>query len=286
MAAESDTGKRVRFMSGNPGKRATERFYLIYIPVWGIICGSVMLTDVAERWGDVQLMIFGVGLWLPVLLGPLLWRAPEDRGKRFWKLYGFKIHAWLFLFAFFGNYITFYFYEVLHMHYGFRTEWNVNNTPLFLYFLTVAYFSMYCVLLNIGYRFAASLLSGYASRWACSVLIIPVCFAVAALETALNANPFMKSLFCYDDMTFMLWFGTIMYGTYFIIALPFWFTIDERPGVETPWKNILVGILAAFLLIMIADELFKWVIAPHFTTVVNGAVGLRDFEGSCLVPPG
>ena len=68
--------------------------------------------------------------------------------------------------------------------------------------------------------------------------------------TLLNANPFMTRLFCYDDLPFMLWFGTLMYGTWFVVTLPLWFPIDETPDVTTPWREVLTGALAGFMLVL------------------------------------
>ena len=119
--------KKLRLLSSNPGKAAAERFYLLYTLVWGSVSAGVMLSGAAERWGDVPLMIYGLGLYLPVLVVPLLWRAARDRQKPFWKLYAFKMHACLFILAMVGSYVTFYFYDVYHMHYGFHTSWNVNR---------------------------------------------------------------------------------------------------------------------------------------------------------------
>jgi cycloeucalenol cycloisomerase len=273
----------LRLMSANPGKRAAERYYLAYTPVWGAVSGLVMLTGASERWGDGPFLGYGVALWLGVLVPPFLLRAPEDRRKPILALYHTKFQVWMFLFAFFGNYWTKYFYEVLHMHYGFATAWNVNHVPFFLYFVTVAYFTTYGTLLNIGWRAARSALAGRPA-WLRRLAIAPVCFAVAGLETALNANPYMEHLFCYDDLGFMLWFGTLMYGTWFLVTLPFWFPIDEERGAVTSWRDVLVGFLAAFMLVICANEFFKHVIAPHVTTVREGAIGLRDFGTSCLVP--
>jgi len=276
----------IRFLSSNPGKRAAERFYLLYTLLWGSVSAAVMLTGAAESWGDAPLMIYGVGLWLPVLVVPLLWRAAEDRHKPFWKLYAFKMHACLFILAMAGSYVTFYFYEVFHMHYGFRTSWNVNKVPVFLYFLTVAYFSTYFVLLFTGYRALRSLLPARAPRWAGGLMVVPVALAVTYLESVTHATPFMKSLFCYDDLGFMLWFGNPAYSVWFIITVSLWFRIDEEPGDDTPWSYVLLSSLAAVALILVANEFIKWVVAPHFTTVIDGAPGLRDYAGSCLVPPG
>jgi cycloeucalenol cycloisomerase len=278
--------KKLRLLSSNPGKAAAERFYLLYTLVWGSISAAVMLSGAAERWGDVPLMIYGLGLYLPVLVVPLLWRAARDRQKPFWKLYAFKMHACLFILAMAGSYVTFYFYDVFHMHYGFHTSWNVNRVPLFLYFLTVAYFSTYFVLLFAGYRALRSLLPAGAPAWARGLMVVPVALAVTYLESATHATSIMESLFCYDDLGFMLWFGNPAYSVWFIITGLLWFRIDEEPGDDTPWSYVLLSTLAAVALVLAASELVKWVIAPHFTTVVNGAPGLRDYAGSCLVPPG
>jgi cycloeucalenol cycloisomerase len=187
------------------------------------------------------------------------------------------------LFAFYGNYWSKYFYEVLHMQYGFPTSLTVNDVPLFLYFVTVAYFTTYGTLLNLGWRAARSLLADRPA-WLQRLAIVPVCLLVAGLETALNANPFMKRLFCYDDLPFVLWFGTLMYGTWFVVTLPFWFPIDERAGETTPWRDVLVGFLAAFMLVVTAMEFVEHAIAPHVTTVRHGAVGLGNAGRSCLLP--
>jgi len=276
--------QRIRFLSLNPGKRATERFYLVYTAVWGTLTAALMLSGAAVAWGDVPLMAWGVGLWLPVLVVPLLRRAPEDRQKPFHRLYGFKMHACLLLMAAGGCTITFYFYEVLHMHYGFRTQWNLNNVPLFLYFLTVAYFATYSVLLFAGYRFLNSLLPERTPRPVRALMAVPVSLAVALLETLTHATPLMRHLFCYDDVPFMLWFGTPMYAVWFVVWLGLWFPIDERPGDETPLGTALLRTLLAFALIVAASEIARGWIAPSFTTVVIGAPGLRDYGDSCLLP--
>ncbi len=269
-------------MSLNPAKRLNERWVLLYTAVWGAVAGLVMVTGLADDWGDAPLMIFGVGLWLGVLLGGLIVTGPDPTQTRAVRRYHLKFQAWMFLFAFLGNYFgTRYFYEVLHMHYGFATRWNVNDAPLFLYFTTVPYFSTYAVLLNMGRR-GTSAWARESPPWVRHTLTIPVALTVAALETALNANPFIASLFCYDDLSFTLWFGTLMYGTWFAIALPFWFPIDEAPGRETPWTHVLVGALAAFMLILCSLEVFAHVLGPLVTSVEHGAVGLQDFGSSCL----
>ena len=135
--------------AAHPGKRAVERAWLLYTPVWAAVAGAVMLGGFAEAWGDVELMIFGVVLAAGAMVGPH-WLAPEsERAKPFIERVSTKMVLSVVAFSFFLNYSqTPFFYDVLHMHYGFDTQLNIRNNPFFLYLVTVAYFSTYCILLN------------------------------------------------------------------------------------------------------------------------------------------
>jgi cycloeucalenol cycloisomerase len=282
---------RVQILSRNPGKRAAERWYLIYTPLWGGLSALVMTTGIGvhwsqQPWGDPAFFAYGLLVWMGVLVGGYLFRAPEDAGRPWHRLYHTKIQIWMFVFAFLGNYFTEYFYEVLHMQYGFRTTWNVNHVPFFLYMVTVAYFTTYGVLINVFRRLTRSLLPARTPGWLRALSYLPACFVVAGLETALNANPWMKSLFCYDDMSFMLWFGTLMYGLWFVVTAPLWFPIDEEPGVDTPLREVWLSALAGFMLVIIVNEGIRGLVAPHFTVVERGAIGLDNFGRSCLAPKG
>src|SRR5262249_20249059 len=101
--------------SENPGKRAAERWYLLYTPIWGAAAGVVMTTGLGVRWsqqpsGDLAFLLFGIGIWLGELLGGYAFRAPEDAARPWWRLYHTKFQIWMFVFAFLGNYFTQYFY--------------------------------------------------------------------------------------------------------------------------------------------------------------------------------
>jgi cycloeucalenol cycloisomerase len=287
----STASSRARIFSENPGKRAAERWYLIYTPIWGAAAALVMTTGLGvywsrQPWGDLAFFLFGLLVWMGVLGGGYLWRAPEDAARPWYRLYHTKLQIWMFVFAFLGNYFTEYFYEVLHMQYGFETTWNVNHVPFFLYMVTVAYFSTYGTLINIFRRITASHLPASTPGWLRTIAFVPACFVVAGLETALNANPWMASLFCYDDMPFMLWFGTLVYGMWFVVTAPLWFPIDEKRGEDTPLRSVWLSALAGFMLVIVVNEAIRSLVAPHFTVVERGAVGLDNFGSSCLAPKG
>lgn len=276
-AAARTTAGLSSLLSSQPTRRHVERYWLWFTPVWGLAAGLIMLTGLAERWGDTELMIFGVSMMLGAVGPPILWPHVDDRARPIHERTGLKMSAAVIAIAFLMNYFcTPFFFDVLHMHYGFDTRINIQNNPVFLYLTTVAYFATYCVLVCAAYRWCTRLFAG-PKRWLAGALA-PL--LVALLETALNANPFMKGLFCFDEPGFMLTFGTFSYGTCFMFVLPLWLHIDDRE--RTPISHIVLGTGAAMMGIVISFELLRHLVAPHFTNVVAGANGLRDFGESCL----
>jgi cycloeucalenol cycloisomerase len=269
-------------LAAHPGKRAVEKFWLLYTPVWALCAGVVMMGGFSERWGDGPLLLFGVGLALPACLGPLFLRVPEEKNLPWLERSGVKLSLSVTTFALLLNYTqTAFFFDVLHMHYGFRSSINIRNNPVFLYALTVAYFATYSVILLMAYRLSQRLFAraGRVVRLLCAGL---ACVLVAGLETALNANPFTTRVFCYDDMAFALWFGSLAYGISFMCVLPVWAAIDERGPGERSWTFALVGVLAAVYADSLVLDVLRYHVAPHFTEVHAGANGLGDLTGTCL----
>jgi cycloeucalenol cycloisomerase len=68
-----------RWLSGNPDLAWTERFFLLYVPVWVVLFS--LRTGVfggAER-GDAASIVFGLVIASPYLIVPSL-RAPKTQG--------------------------------------------------------------------------------------------------------------------------------------------------------------------------------------------------------------
>ena len=266
----------MRWLAESPAKRAVERWWLVYTPIWGAFAGLVMLTGWATTWGDVECMIFGVAIAAGAVLPPLLRPPPEERKRPLHQRTATKYIASVVALAFGLNYTqTPFFFDVLHMHYGFGVTWTLDRNPLFLYLVTVAYFATYAVLCTMAFR---ALRPRTRAAW----VLAP--FGVAFLETLLNANPFMTQLFCYDDLGLALGFGTLAYGFSFVVALPMWMAIDERPGERLPLRMVFVFAAAALFADWLYLEVFRHGIAPWVTTVIEDAPGLRDYAGSCLEP--
>lgn len=272
-------------LSPNPAKSAVERFWLYYTPFWGGVSGVVMFGGFAERWGDVGLMLYGIVLGLGAAIGPIVSRPAEDRDVPWWRSTAATMVLSVVLLSFGLNYTqTPFFWDVLHMHYGFGTTWNIDENPFFLYLVTIAYFATYSVLTLMSLRAVKRAFAG-SPRLAAALGFSLAPLAMAFLETALNANPFMGSLFCYDDMTFMLWFGTLSYGVAFVYALPGWAATDETPGRRTGPLMAAVFCLAGLYADLITLDVLRYHVAPHVTTVEADAHNLRDFGDGCLETP-
>ncbi len=265
--------------SPNPARAAVERWWLWFTPVWSGLVGALMISGVVDHWGDVPCLILGLTLGAGALVPPVLWPHPSDAQTPWWDRTAFKCGLAVFLLALGTNYTQApFFYDVLHMHYGFQTTWNIDRTPIFLHFLSCAYFSTYFALCALTFRRLRATALPPALAW----ILAPL--AMAFLETLLNANGFISTLFCYDDLPFVLWFGTLAYGMVFILALPGWMAIDDQPGRRAAWLNVAAWTLAALYVDQVALHAIKEHVAPAFTTVVHDAPGLRDVGASCLEP--
>jgi cycloeucalenol cycloisomerase len=228
-----------QWLSSDPGKAAAERFYLIYSPIWIAFVGIVMLTGMYRAWSDPGYMLFGLGVAAPLVLVPYVLPRAEDVAKPVWDTSWFRFNLWIAIFVFFGSYVgTHYFFDVVGMRYGFPTTWNLQaelvgdseaTVPLFLYPLTQAYFMTYHVVMTVILRWLSTRFA--LGRLAKALVIAALAYAVAFAETFFMAIPALADVFEYADRGRMLAWGSIFYGTYFIVSMPVFASIDE----ERPW---------------------------------------------------
>jgi cycloeucalenol cycloisomerase len=198
-ASSNDIAPCSWIWSRHPGKRAVEKAWLLYTPVWATVCGIIMVGGFAERWGDLALMLLGLSIATPTVLLAVRSAKQTEPELRLHDTAGFKLALAVVSFAFFLNYTqTPFFFDVLHAHFGFRSTINIRNNPLFLYFMTVAYFGTYAVLLMMAYRASQVLLSA-APRSVRLVAAGVACVAVACLEAVFNATPLTRHLYCFDE---------------------------------------------------------------------------------------
>ena len=271
--------------SPNPNKRNVERLWLLYTPFWGAVAGLVMMGGYGERWGDLGLMLFGGLLGLGAAVLPVALRPASDRDVPWLRSTAFTMSVGVVIISFGLNYSqTPFFWDVLHMHYGFAATIVIADNPVFLYLLTIAYFATYSVLTCMALRAIRHALRS-RSRVASVLGFALAPFVMAFLETALNANPFTTRLFCYDDMPLMLWFGTLSYGAAFVYALPMWLCADENPTQRTGVARVFVWGFAVLYADSLTLDVLRYHVAPHVTVVETGAHNLRDFGEGCLEAP-
>ena len=136
------------------------------------------------------------------------------------------------------------------MEYHFPVTWIVNRTPLFLYPLTIVYFSTYYIVMSVLWRRVQG--APAAVKWA---TLAALGYAVAFAETGGMANQWLRDYFSYKDKWFVLIWGSACYGSIFVWSLPFVFRIDEAADSPRPSLVKLAGeVLAVNMAALIAYE--------------------------------
>ncbi len=261
----------LRLLSPDPEKRRGEVLLLGYAPLWIAAVALVALRQSFTTWGDAEHLLFGVGLAAPLFLLPFLPRLGHSTHPLADR-YLTKAVVFITLLSFLQNYFgTDLFFTVLGMRYHFHTRLLLDGSPLFLYFMTVAYFSTYFVLMQLALRAfgsaqqsaAPSMGSALPAARILRVLFIALLsYTVAFCETLFMANQRLHEVFSYADKGHALFVGSLCYGTIFFVTLPLFYRIDEpinaRPVAHpTPLSRVIWEVLGANLLILCCYEVYK-----------------------------
>lgn len=269
--------------SRNPHKAAVEHAWMLYTPLWGAGTAMLMLTRWADTMGDADLLIFGGLVALGAFVMPYVFAAMGlVRGPIHTPTLT-AMYASVVVLSFGLNYFqTPFFFDVLHMRYGFKATWRIDRNPVFLYLVTVAYFATYATLANFSARVV---LRKWNTTFGRVVTFTVVPLALAFLETILNANPWTERVFCYNDMPFALSFGSVCYGVAFFYMMPVW--LDFGGIAETAASSGKPKLARAVFRTAVAVALdtatlavIRAFVAPYFTTVVDNAAP----GGGCLKP--
>lgn len=211
------------------------RYLLFYTPVW---CGVVLLlvvTRVFAGWRDLGLMLLGIGLAVPVWLAP----AVCERGVPLGRAYGTKAAVYITLLSFLQNYFgTTLFFRHFGLTYRFPATILGNGSPVFLSFMTVAYFATYFAIMQTVLRFAESRLgrglTPGGQRTLRLVLMLALAYALAAAETLLMANDLMHDFFHYGNKARMMQLGSVCYGTLLFFGFWRYYRIDAAAAAGQP----------------------------------------------------
>jgi cycloeucalenol cycloisomerase len=254
----------VRLLSTNPSKRWAELFVLAYSPIWILTITLCEVTRVFARWNDVGHLAFGLALSLPIWLVPLAWPGAADRAlplaQRHIVRFNFFIFVWTFLQVWFGSDL---FFDFLGMEYHFPVTWTAHRTPVFLYFVTIAYFSTYYVVMQIAWRAFRTRFPS-APRLVRLAVLIALGYTVAFAETSGMATSLMHDYFRYRDKSFTLLYGSLCYGTIFVVTLPLVYRLDEeaQPDGKRTLPSLFWDACAANTIVLVAYAAYAALI-PH-----------------------
>jgi hypothetical protein len=185
----------------NETKALVERAWLWYTPVWCAVTGGIMVGGWAnEAMGDAALFLFGLSMAVGLCAAPFAYRRWTKRGaataldgRVVWAMIAANV-----VLSFGMNYFqTPFFFDVLHMHYGFKTTWRIERNPVFLYLLTMPYFATYTVCCC---RTARLISRSVRVSWLRRLLLCLLPFTFAFIETLTHVNPLTEQIFCYDDL--------------------------------------------------------------------------------------
>jgi len=243
----------MRWLAADPAKRAMERRVLLWSAVWISVVGVLLATHAFAHWGDAGHLALGLVLMLPLWILPFAVERERPLAERYATRFTVFIGLFSLLQCYFGSWL---FFDLLGMQYHFPVTIVVNRTPLFLYFMTVAYFSTYYVAMSLTWR-------AFRTRWPEAprplrgLALCALGFAVAFAETGSMATPSMREWFLYRDRGYALTWGSVVYGTIFVVSLPFVFRIDEEADAPRPsLRALAIEALGVTLLALCAYELY------------------------------
>lgn len=246
------------WFSPNPDRAWAEKFFLYYSPVWMALMGLMMVTGWVDVFSDTALLLHGVLVAAPLLLGPALLHTKFSPGVHWRDSYWFKANLYIGSLGFFGNYFgSEYFFDVLGMVYNMpnaTTSLDASllgsgeqKVPVIMYLYTHAYFMTYHTTAILVLRRIMS--SGLPLA---KLLFLPIAAGVgyfwAWMETKAMANPLMQTTFYYENMDAMLAYGSLVYSVYFIASFPIFYYLDENPRAKWDFLKVNAAALSASML--------------------------------------
>ncbi|KYQ90318.1 Cycloeucalenol cycloisomerase [Tieghemostelium lacteum] len=265
-----------------PSKRWAEKFFLLYSPVWMTIFSLIVATETYKLFYDVEFFILGLVVSLPCVLYPLAFPCDADKGKPLRDRYWVKANIWLALFGFVGNYFwTHYFFVLLEATYKFPVTFMLNEVPVFLYFVTHAYFvSYHAATTPILRRWWTAF--GGGKSWIKTLGSIVIVFAMAYFTAFMEAWTLEKvPYYSIKNRESMYLIGSTFYMIYFVISFPMFARIDETPN-EPRWSlsRTALEALGSAMIVFILCDFWRLIIgglsaSPSLSIPFLGAHGIK-----------
>lgn len=214
----------------DPSKAYYEKLSLIWAPLsMAILLGVILGTPLYQYCDRNSYLIISIIGCLPGFVVPLLFPCPEDEQRPLSQRFWVKGTLWISIFGFYGNYFwTHYFYQLLGAQYLFDS-YRFNDVPLVTFTCTFFYFTFYfnlvtIILRRIAYYTADFPAFGASSLWWFSIAFLA--YGTAVFE-ALSIQHF--PLYTYSERNAFLQIGSVVYGLYFLVGFPMFYSLDEQP---------------------------------------------------------
>lgn len=243
-------------------KQALERCYLYYSPLWIGVVAVVMLSRIYASFADLGYMLLGVAMALPLWLWPFFVEKDRPLVER----YSIKAAVYIALLSFLQNYFgTPLFFNCFGLRYHFPVTILPNGSPLFLSFMTVAYFSTYFAVMSVGLSAVEKVLAKLPRRKRRALWLLAAAamsYVMALLETLFMASKYLEGYFAYADKQRMMSVGSLCYGTLLFVAIVVFYGIDadEKPPMslgEVTWRALGVNTL-----VLCAYEVYSHMLCP------------------------
>lgn len=268
------------WFADDPSKAYYERLSLIWAPLSMLILLAGVLGTPLYKYCDRNsfLAITLVGC-LPGFVIPLFWPCKADRERPFSQRFWVKGTLWIAIFGFYGNYFwTHYFYEMLGAEYLFDS-YRFNDVPVICFLATFFYFTFYFNFINLLLRRIARFtadLPAYSRRLIWCTTILTFSYATAIFE-AVTIQHF--PLYTYKEKEAFLFVGSIVYGVYFVVGYPMYFSLDEvyaKPPSKprSTAQDAVFNSLAATAIVTLLLDLWRLYIGSIYNLGVGELVQL------------
>ena len=241
----------------------TLRFYLLYTPLWIAGIGLLMVSHAFAAWRDLGHMLLGLAMAAPIWLAPLWLEPGAPLGQR----YSVKAALYITLQSLLQNYFgTPFFVRCFGLEYHFPVTLLGNGFPIFLSFVTVAYFSTYFAVIGVVVgavqRALPPSMLGSLRRPLLLLLTAGLCYLLALAETYFMASELLRGYFAYADKQRMMWLGSLGYGSSLLIAVLPFLAIDDEAAAPTALGTVAWQSLGANTLVLCAYEIYAALLAP------------------------
>ena len=271
------------WFSKNPDKAWAEKFFLAFVPVFGVYNYVVLaggLLDTGNFWNVAQ----NVLMWIPYCV-LLPWWLRRRSGVPVLHSYWFKYNVYMFVYVFFATYFhTEYFFDVLGIRYRFpHVSWYFDSAllgpdeatalatyrkvPPGMYFNAVAFFVVYHTIAVVLLRRVRTMTLGAAPfvrglLWLVTVAAAAYFFAWAETYFYVASSEMSRANVWYVDIPRMLSIGSLCYALYFIVSFPNVYRLDE--DASRPWtvSRAAIEACAVSMIVLLLLDLFTWIVGP------------------------